>query len=144
MSRGLRHLALKTRDLRATERFYIDVLGLKPAFPHDGMVFLETAGGQDLLNFVGTRSRFDPDAGGSTTSACISRAPSGKRSVRASRRRASVSAAGAATPRSTSKTRTAIRSSSIAIEAGLGVSAGRVAPPRADGYAGAWTKGRTA
>jgi catechol 2,3-dioxygenase-like lactoylglutathione lyase family enzyme len=64
MSRGLRHLALKTSDLRATERFYIDVLGLKRAFPHDGMLFLETAGGQDLLNFVGTRARFDPGAGG--------------------------------------------------------------------------------
>jgi catechol 2,3-dioxygenase-like lactoylglutathione lyase family enzyme len=64
MSRGLRHLALKTRDLPATERFYIDVLGLKRAFPHDGMLFLETAGGHDLLNFVGTRARFDPGAGG--------------------------------------------------------------------------------
>ena len=64
MSRGLRHLALKTRDLAATERFYIDVLGLKPAFPHEGMIFLETPGGRDLLNFVGTRARFDPDAGG--------------------------------------------------------------------------------
>ena len=40
MSRGLRHLALKTRDLERTERFYIDILGLKPAFPHDGMLFL--------------------------------------------------------------------------------------------------------
>jgi catechol 2,3-dioxygenase-like lactoylglutathione lyase family enzyme len=64
MHRGLRHLALKTRDLRATERFYIDVLGLERAFPHDGMIFLETPGGQDLLNFVGTRERFDADAGG--------------------------------------------------------------------------------
>ena len=60
----LRHLALKTRDLPGTERFYIDVLGLKPAFPHEGMLFLETRGGQDLLNFVGTRAHFDPDAGG--------------------------------------------------------------------------------
>jgi catechol 2,3-dioxygenase-like lactoylglutathione lyase family enzyme len=60
----LRHLALRTRDLAGTERFYIDVLGLKPAFPHEGMLFLGTAGGQDLLNFVGTRGRFDPDAGG--------------------------------------------------------------------------------
>ncbi|PYN86789.1 MAG: hypothetical protein DMD87_17430 [Candidatus Rokuibacteriota bacterium] len=60
----LRHLALKTRDLAGTERFYIDVLGLRPAFPHEGMLFLETASGQDLLNFVGTRARFDPDAGG--------------------------------------------------------------------------------
>jgi len=64
MSRGLRHLALKTRDLAATARFYVDVLGLKTAFPHEGMIFLETPGGRDLLNFVGTRARFDPDAGG--------------------------------------------------------------------------------
>ena len=64
MNRGLRHLALKTRDLPSTERFYIDVLGLKPAFPHDGMIFLETPGGHDLLNFVGTRAKFDPAAGG--------------------------------------------------------------------------------
>ena len=64
MSRGLRHLALKTRDLERTERFYIDILGLKPAFPHDGMLFLETPGGRDLLNFVGTRARFDPAGGG--------------------------------------------------------------------------------
>jgi catechol 2,3-dioxygenase-like lactoylglutathione lyase family enzyme len=64
MSRGLRHLALKTRDLPATERFYVDLLGLRRAFPHEGMLFLETKGGQDLLNFVGTRARFDVDAGG--------------------------------------------------------------------------------
>jgi catechol 2,3-dioxygenase-like lactoylglutathione lyase family enzyme len=64
MNRGLRHLALKTRDLASTERFYIDVLGLERAFPHEGMLFLETKGGRDLLNFVGTRARFDPDAGG--------------------------------------------------------------------------------
>jgi len=64
MSRGLRHLALKTRDLERTARFYIDILGLKTAFPHDGMIFLETPGGHDLLNFVGTRARFDTAAGG--------------------------------------------------------------------------------
>ncbi len=64
MHRGLRHLALKTRDLRGTERFYRDVLGLRPAFAHPGMLFLETPGGRDLLNFVGTRRRFDPAAGG--------------------------------------------------------------------------------
>lgn len=64
MDRGLRHLALKTRDLRRTERFYRDVLGLRIAFPHPGMRFLETPGGRDLLNFVGTRRRFDPGAGG--------------------------------------------------------------------------------
>lgn len=64
MSRGLRHLALKTRDLERTRRFYIDILGLRPAFPHEGMIFLETPGGHDLLNFVGTRAKFDPSAGG--------------------------------------------------------------------------------
>jgi catechol 2,3-dioxygenase-like lactoylglutathione lyase family enzyme len=64
MHRGLRHIALKTRDLRRTERFYLDVLGLKTAFPHHGMIFLETPGGRDLLNFVETRRTFDPAAGG--------------------------------------------------------------------------------
>lgn len=62
--RGLRHLALKTRDLAATERFYVGVLGLWVAFPHRGMLFLETPGGDDLLNFVTTRKAFDPRAGG--------------------------------------------------------------------------------
>ena len=64
MNRGLRHLALRTRDLRRTERFYIDVLGLRQAFPHPGMLFLETPGGEDLLNFVETRRKFDAAAGG--------------------------------------------------------------------------------
>ncbi|PYM20620.1 MAG: hypothetical protein DMD81_01645 [Candidatus Rokuibacteriota bacterium] len=64
MSRGLRHIALKTLDLAGTERFYVDVLGLRIAFPHDGMLFLETPGGQDLLNFVGTDEKFDPAHGG--------------------------------------------------------------------------------
>jgi catechol 2,3-dioxygenase-like lactoylglutathione lyase family enzyme len=62
--RGLRHIALRSRDLRATERFYVDVLGLRVAFPHDGMLFLESPGGGDLLNFVATRRIFDPRAGG--------------------------------------------------------------------------------
>jgi catechol-2,3-dioxygenase len=62
--RGLRHLALKTRDLGATERFYVDVLGLEIAFPHRGMLFLQTPNGQDLLNFIETKKRFDPRAGG--------------------------------------------------------------------------------
>ncbi|MGH7331756.1 MAG: VOC family protein [Candidatus Rokuibacteriota bacterium] len=61
---GLRHVALKTRDLRATERFYIDVLGLVRAFPHRGMIFLQTPGSDDLLNFVETKDPFDPTAGG--------------------------------------------------------------------------------
>src|SRR5712691_10930488 len=61
---GLSHLALKTRDLKKTERFYTDVLGLRIAFPHEGMLFLETPGRDDLLNFVHTRRAFDPAAGG--------------------------------------------------------------------------------
>lgn len=64
MNRGLRHLALKTRDLGRTERFYTDVLGLRQVFPHPGMLFLETPGGEDLLNFVETQRKFDPAAGG--------------------------------------------------------------------------------
>src|SRR5438876_1188019 len=64
MDRGLRHIALKTRDLGRTARFYLDVLGLRTAFPHEGMLFLETPGGRDLLNFVATRRTFDPAAGG--------------------------------------------------------------------------------
>ena len=78
----LRHLALKTRDLAGTARFYIDVLGLKPAFPHTGMLFLETPGGEDLLNFVGTRARFDPSAGGFDHFGLHFRGPSGRRSAR--------------------------------------------------------------
>ena len=62
--RGLRHIALRSRDLRATERFYVDVLGLRIAFLHEGMLFLESPGGGDLVNFVGTRRAFDPEAGG--------------------------------------------------------------------------------
>jgi len=62
--RGLRHLALRTRDLAATERFYVEVLGLRVAFPHPGMLFLETPGSGDLLNFVEARRAFNPGAGG--------------------------------------------------------------------------------
>jgi len=62
--RGLRHIALRSRDLPATERFYVDVLGLRIAFPHDGMLFLESPRGGDLLNFIGTRRALDPEAGG--------------------------------------------------------------------------------
>ena len=57
-------MALKSRDLARTETFYCQVLGLEVAFPHPGMLFLETAGGGDLLNFVETRRPFDPRAGG--------------------------------------------------------------------------------
>ncbi len=63
-AQGLRHLALKTRDLAATERFYTEVLGFEVAFTHRGMTFLRTPGGDDLLNFVRAREDFDPAAGG--------------------------------------------------------------------------------
>ncbi|MBI2553335.1 MAG: VOC family protein, partial [Candidatus Rokubacteria bacterium] len=33
---GLQHLSLKTRDLKATERFYTEVLGFRVAFRHRG------------------------------------------------------------------------------------------------------------
>jgi catechol 2,3-dioxygenase-like lactoylglutathione lyase family enzyme len=62
--RGLRHVALRSRDLRATERFYVEVLGLRVAFPPRGMLFLENPGGGDLLNFIATRRALDARAGG--------------------------------------------------------------------------------
>jgi catechol-2,3-dioxygenase len=61
---GLNHLSLRTHDLKATERFYTDVLGLEVAFRHRGMVFLRTPGSQDLLDFCEAAARFDPAAGG--------------------------------------------------------------------------------
>lgn len=61
---ALRHLALRTRDLRRTEAFYTEVLGLERAFDHPGMLFLRTPGEDDLLNFVETRARVNPRAGG--------------------------------------------------------------------------------
>ncbi len=61
---ALRHIALRTRDLDKTRRFYIEQLGLREAFTHPGMLFLETAGDRDLLNFIEVRRRFDPEAGG--------------------------------------------------------------------------------
>ena len=64
MKRGLRHLALLSRNIDKTERFYTDVLGLEVAFREHGMTFIATPKGDDLLNFVGTDKRFDPAAGG--------------------------------------------------------------------------------
>lgn len=59
---GLRHIALKTRDLKNTERFYIKILGLKVAFRvPPNMIFLRTPGGNDLLNFVKTTKKFATD-----------------------------------------------------------------------------------
>jgi catechol 2,3-dioxygenase-like lactoylglutathione lyase family enzyme len=62
--RGLRHIALKTRDLEASERFYIDVLGFERMFLEEGNLFLQTPSGGDILNLIGTEERFDPSAGG--------------------------------------------------------------------------------
>jgi catechol-2,3-dioxygenase len=61
---GLFHIALKTADLRTTEKFYTEILGLKVAFrvPPD-MLFLRTPGSRDLLNFVKSKST-PPRAGG--------------------------------------------------------------------------------
>jgi catechol 2,3-dioxygenase-like lactoylglutathione lyase family enzyme len=51
--KGLSHIALKVRDLKKTEDFYVGVLGLKVAFRHPpSMIFLTTPGSGDLLNFV--------------------------------------------------------------------------------------------
>ena len=55
--RGLRHLALKTRDLEKTKCFYLGVLGLEEAFEYPDMIFLASRGGGDLLNFVRTTGR---------------------------------------------------------------------------------------
>ena len=63
-ARGLRHLALKTRDLKTTEQFYTSLLGMEVAFRYRSMVFLRSAGGEDLLNFCRVARRFDPAAGG--------------------------------------------------------------------------------
>jgi catechol-2,3-dioxygenase len=58
-NRGLRHIALRTRDLRNTERFYTKILGLKIAYRvPPNMVFLRTPGGDDLVNFVKTTKKF--------------------------------------------------------------------------------------
>ena len=55
---GLSHIALKVRDLKKTEDFYVNVLGLEVAFRHPpSMIFLTTPGSGDLLNFVKTARR---------------------------------------------------------------------------------------
>ncbi len=61
---GLRHIALKTGDLHATEKFYTQVLGLEVAFRvPPTMIFLPTSGSKDLLNFVKTKKPFVPNSG---------------------------------------------------------------------------------
>ena len=50
---GLLHIALQTRDLQMTEKFYTGILGLKVAFRvPPNMLFLRTPGTKDLVNFV--------------------------------------------------------------------------------------------
>jgi len=57
-NKGLSHIALKARDLKKTEEFYIGVLGMKIAFRHPPkMLFLTTPGGHDLINFVKSAAR---------------------------------------------------------------------------------------
>jgi catechol 2,3-dioxygenase-like lactoylglutathione lyase family enzyme len=116
LDHGLCHLALKTRDLRVTERFYVDVLGLETAFRHPGMVFLRTPGGSDLLNFVETRRRVDARRGGLDHFG-LHLPPARWRAIRARLRRARVRIAGRrGRGPSTSATRTAIWSSSTLTE----------------------------
>ncbi len=62
-SHGLLHIALLTRDLKKTEQFYTDILGLKVAFRvPPNMLFLRSPGSQDLLNFVRTKKRITPNS----------------------------------------------------------------------------------
>ena len=64
VKKGLSHIALKTRDLKKTEEFYLKVLGLKVAFRHPpSMIFLTTPGSGDLLNFVKTSKRSSGNQG---------------------------------------------------------------------------------
>ena len=62
--RGVRHIALKTRNLETSERFYVDVLGFERWFLEEDNLFLQTPSGGDILNFIGTDERFNPQAGG--------------------------------------------------------------------------------
>jgi catechol-2,3-dioxygenase len=62
--KGLSHIALKVRDLKKTEDFYVRVLGLKIAFRHPStMIFLTTPGSGDLLNFVKASKRSSGNQG---------------------------------------------------------------------------------
>jgi catechol 2,3-dioxygenase-like lactoylglutathione lyase family enzyme len=61
---GLSHIALKSRDLKKTEQFYVDVLGCQVAFRHPpDMIFLTTPGSGDLLNFVKSAARISGSQG---------------------------------------------------------------------------------
>ena len=64
MAKGLCHIALKTRSLKQTEDFYVNVLGLEVAFRHPpSMIFLTTPSSSDLINFVRSSKR-SSDSGG--------------------------------------------------------------------------------
>ena len=55
---GLRHIALKSHDLKKTERFYTEILGLEIAFRVSAsMIFLRSPKGDDLLNFIKSSGR---------------------------------------------------------------------------------------
>lgn len=57
-AKGLKHIALKCRNLKKTEEFYTGVLGMKVAFRHPpAMLFLTTPGSGDLINFVKSTAR---------------------------------------------------------------------------------------
>ena len=61
---GLSHIALKSRDLKKTEEFYVGVLGCRVAFRHPpDMIFLTTPGSGDLLNFVKSAARISGSQG---------------------------------------------------------------------------------
>lgn len=61
---GLLHIALKTVNLKLTEKFYTEILGLRVAFRvPPNMVFLHTPGSKDLLNFVKSKGKPAPTRG---------------------------------------------------------------------------------
>ena len=61
---GLRHLSLKTRDLKKTERFYTEILGLKIVFRvPPKRIFLCWPKEDDLLDFVKTNGKISPTSG---------------------------------------------------------------------------------
>ena len=61
---GLRHISLKTRDLEKTKAFWTEVLGLKLAFrPPPKRVFLHSPGSRDLIDFVKSEDKPDPNSG---------------------------------------------------------------------------------
>ena len=61
---GLRHISLKTRDIEKTKAFWTEVLGSKFAFGQPSKrIFLHSPGGRDLIDFVKSEDKFDPNSG---------------------------------------------------------------------------------